>query len=368
MNESWKNRENARASQHAPIPAAFVLGSSSLACAACGNADGNRILELPGEPAARGRGEEQRFFAYSQCGVCSSLLLMETPADIDSYYAGGYYSFDEGGAAGAGLRGYLVRSRNRYEAKTEGLAGRILANLAPFPQLRILRSLFEGRFGPKLGLEARILDVGCGVGQWLRMLRDLGCTDLTGVDPYLDASKTSDGVRLVKGEVADLDGEYDVIFCSHALEHIAEAGEALSGMRARLAAGGVAVISIPLAESYAWKRYGGEWVQLDAPRHVHLFTEAGFRSLAEANGLHVAHVEHNANEFMILGSEARLLGQGPHQTSPDGQSVKSVIKGFSRADRKAAAKIAFLANRLATADQAAFFCRADERGARKMEG
>ncbi len=58
------------------------------ACLVCGNAGGNRIL------AAREKmNGTLDSFDYVQCAACGHLHLVTLPADLDAYYAKGYYSF-----------------------------------------------------------------------------------------------------------------------------------------------------------------------------------------------------------------------------------------------------------------------------------
>ena len=57
---------------------------------------------------------------------------------------------------------------------------------------------------------------------------------------------------------------------------------------------------IPVADSYAWRRYGVNWVNLDAPRHLFLHTPDSMKRLAEQTGLTISDLvfEGNASQFI----------------------------------------------------------------------
>lgn len=345
-------------------PHTVDLGRADTSCSACENSSGNRLLAVPGEPVRNG--ERGATFVYAECGRCASLDIVEGPEDLASFYEGGYYSFAGGRASG--LHNAVKRLRDGYEISGEGFVGGMLARTWPNPSLQSLRPLLGGVFGAAIGRASRILDVGCGAGAWLKVLREQGFHRLTGVDPFLESEHRDDSLRLFRGEIEDVEGEFDLISSTHALEHMEDPESALIAMKRRLAPEGVIMISIPLADSYAWRRYGGEWVQLDAPRHAHLYSVAGFRALARRAGLCVAHVQFNSREIMVLGSEMRLVGLGPHQREEKIGGYKAALATFDKAARRAASSIAKLTNTLGTADQATFFCRAELRPEGTKEG
>ena len=70
-----------------------------------------------------------------------------------------------------------------------------------------------------------------------------------------------------------------------------------------LAPGGQAVVRIPVASSYAWRRYGVNWINLDAPRHFFLHTFKSIELLARDASLVMGDVIHEGNGEQIWGSE-----------------------------------------------------------------
>ncbi|MCC6830142.1 MAG: class I SAM-dependent methyltransferase [Thermoleophilia bacterium] len=140
----------------------------------------------------------------------------------------------------------------------------------PAGGLRIDYESFEGRYRPEeavrrhqeryleyLGDRGRVLDVGCGRGELVEMLRERG-VDATGVDldPDFAGLAASRGLPVVHGDgIAHVNGlpagSLDGIMASHVVEHL-EAAELLRlihGAADALAPGGVLIMETPNPES-----------------------------------------------------------------------------------------------------------------------
>jgi len=155
----------------------------------------------------------------------------------------------------------------------------------------------------QINLKSRILDVGCGKGDFLLTLHSLGFRRLLGVDPYFD--KGREGVEILRGTVHDIpDGQsFDLIIFNHSLEHIQEQTGTLTKTQEILSENGTCLIRIPVKTEYIWNRYGVNWVQLDAPRHIFLHTTRSMNILAKKTGFEVEAVIFDSNEFQFYGSE-----------------------------------------------------------------
>lgn len=97
------------------------------------------------------------------------------------------------------------------------------------------------------------LDIGCGAGLLCEPLARLGA-DVTGVDASADniaaASAHAEGVgldiRYMAGEVGGLDiGTFDLVTCVEVVEHVADKSAFIRDVAARLAPGGLLVMSTP---------------------------------------------------------------------------------------------------------------------------
>ena len=311
------------------------------ACLVCGNAAGNRILV-----ALEKMDGTLDPFDYVQCAACGHLHLVAPPADPGAYYAKGYYSFHA--RAIPGVRRWFYRIRTAALLGAGSAPGRILNRLKP---------PYYAYWLAKTGLRPgdRVLDVGCGAGNLLRILQTSGLA-CTGIDPYLPGdARTPEGVELRKADLLTERQTYRAILFNHSFEHVPNPREVLAHAATRLEPDGCAVVRIPLADSFAFFRYGPDWIQWDAPRHVNLFTQDSFARLAAQVGLRVETTIHDSDKMQFWGSEEYRLnvfhnspesyGHDPHQT----RFSKRQLREF---DRWAA-----WLNRLGAGDQATFICR-----------
>lgn len=318
------------------------LGASSVVCFACGNAAGNRNLRVPGEAS------QQEKFVYSECANCRSLAIATIPDDLSAYYAGNYYSFST--PTRGRLRGWAKAKRDRYCMTGSGLMGAAFAKVSRSLAHEDMRPIMDGSLTGTAVSDPLILDVGCGAGAWLHSLAACGLTRLTGIDPFLPSERTTGSPLLFRHGISDVTSMFDVIRANHSLEHMPDPASALEHIGKQLNPGGVALISIPLADSAIWRTFGGDWVQLDAPRHLRLFSVKGFFALCAKLNLKVIRVLFDSDEFSVLGSEFRQRGVGPHE---DGAAV--LWASVTQRDRRRAREIVHRANVTETADQANFF-------------
>ncbi|MET0146029.1 MAG: bifunctional glycosyltransferase/class I SAM-dependent methyltransferase [Ilumatobacteraceae bacterium] len=144
---------------------------------------------------------------------------------------------------------------------------------------------------------AKVLDVGCASGELGRALRDLGHY-VVGVD--IEASEGASG-GLDEFFVQDLDdglptaltGQFDVIVCADALEHLRRPDELLADLHRHLQPGGAVLVSVPnFAHWYPRVRVATGRFDYDRrgildAGHVRFFTDRTFRRLAAGAGFGV---------------------------------------------------------------------------------
>lgn len=102
-----------------------------------------------------------------------------------------------------------------------------------------------------LCLDARILDYGCGSGEWLLNLIQLGYRHLSSAD--IEENRASLGRLREAGisthTIAELDegpdASFDVIRLEHVLEHLPQPVSSLCRIRRLLAPGGWLVVTVP---------------------------------------------------------------------------------------------------------------------------
>lgn len=314
-------------------------------CAICGNSTANRLHTA--REMMYGLREE---FPYLECSACGCLQIVTTPPDMQRYYPACYYSFrTEAPRRIGGLSGFLRRQRARYcRFGSNRLWGLRSTRYGAFEWFKKTHTTFR----------SRILDVGCGSGSRLLDMAGDGFTDLTGQDLFVPASVDyGNGVRILKCGLADLPGPYDLIVLHHSFEHMPEPLRVLQDLRKQTAPGGHVLICLPVV-AWAWRHYGTDWVGVDAPRHLFLYTERGLRLLAGKAGLDVVDVVYDSGALQFWASE--LIRRGMLWVEPTGTGVRSGQHHFSRSEMRTFKRRAQDLNRQGDGDAACFYLRRRE--------
>lgn len=98
----------------------------------------------------------------------------------------------------------------------------------------------------------RVLDIGCGTGNLGAALKKQGAKEVVGIT-YSPEEGVAAGRKIDRVLVADLDifvpppdlGMFDVIVCSHVLEHLREPHRLLRLMHQHIAPTGVLIVALP---------------------------------------------------------------------------------------------------------------------------
>jgi SAM-dependent methyltransferase len=236
-------------------------------------------------------------FLYFQCADCGCLQIKDIPSDMAKYYPSDYYSLADFPDKYNSLAHIVGLARTRYAVFDKGIIGKFLYNRFPHPILRSLSRI-------NLTKDSRILDVGCGSGNALYSMRTFGFRNLLGVDPYNENDIFyANGLKILKKQIYDIEGEFDVIMFHHSFEHIDTPIETMQTVRKLLSPQGVCIIRIPLVDSWAWENYGTYWIQIDAPRHFFLHSKKSMDVVARKAGLRIKEILYDSTEFQFWGSE-----------------------------------------------------------------
>lgn len=327
-------------------------------CRICGNDEGNKPYVV----------QEMQFgsrekFDYFECDHCGCLQIAEVPEDLSRHYPSNYFSFQNVEPTVAyskpGLPGFkqrlISRQLTQHYFRQRTLLGEWLAQ----------RSSMSGDYplwvrdkSLNLGLtpDSQILDVGCGKGQLLLDLHELGFTNLLGIDPFLEADITYDnGVRVLKKNLIELDQQFQFIMLHHSFEHMPDQIGTLKTLKQLLGPEGFVLIRIPIAGSYCWRKYGVHWAALDAPRHIFLHTPKSLGLIASKMGFDIAEVVYDAEGYSHWASEQYRMGI----PLMDDRSYKinASLSPFTREQIAAFIALDAQLNASGQADIAAFFLR-----------
>ncbi len=315
-------------------------------CRICGNTKGIRTFTA--KEMMFGTRES---FEYFECPNCKCLQASKPPQDMSKYYRGDYYASTK-----------TLKKNERRPSARNILKATIFWSLLLLGQKTLLKQiifLFPETYALNLPKRTQIkpnssiLEVGCGRGDFLSALRSLGFSNLLGIDPY--AEKGIEGVEILRCTIQDLpdDVSFDLIVFNHSLEHIEDQIGTLAKTHKLLSENGTCLIRVPVKTEYIWNRYGVEWVQLDAPRHIFLHTTRSMKILAEKTGFEIETVIFDSTEFQFYGSEQYkqnipLRAANSHWSSPE----KSI---FNRERIEEFKRISSELNAIEQGDQAQFY-------------
>ena len=225
------------------------------------------------EPMAVGEDFEYKSspdtFLAMRCSGCGLVYLNPRPAmsELTRIYPPEYHAFD----FSAQRYGFIYRVRRRLEA----------------------RRLLAWCIG--LRADARILDVGCGDGFHLRVLRDFGRSSwaLEGVEPDVRAAEAARraGFTIHRSTIQALglaESRYDLVLLIATLEHVDDPPAVLTAVRALLRPGGRIGIVTDNTDTADFRLFGRRhWGGYHFPRHWNLFNRATLRLLASRSNLQV---------------------------------------------------------------------------------
>ncbi len=142
----------------------------------------------------------------------------------------------------------------------------------------------------KVGNGKKILDYGCGVGDFLEHLQKNGY-DVLGMEPNDSARRIAQskvGIEKVTSTELEQNTEkYDVITLWHVLEHIPNLKEIITELKKHLTKSGILVVAVPNHQSYDAKYYGKYWAAYDVPRHLWHFSDKSMSNLLSNFGMKI---------------------------------------------------------------------------------
>jgi len=232
-------------------------------------------------------------WSLMRCQACDLVWLnpRPLPTEVEKLYED-YYThsvlYDNTDKVKALVKSSVLRTSYGYEVDgAKPLLGRLLSRLGPIQ---------EAVGAAVLWLHARergrLLDVGCGNGQFLARMRELGW-EVMGVEPDPEAVRIARerfGLEVVQGTLEEAglsEGSFDVITMNHVIEHVPDPVATLSECRRLLRPGGKLIVVTPNTRSLGRRLFGEHWRGWEVPRHLFVFSPRSLRACAERAGLTV---------------------------------------------------------------------------------
>ncbi|MEI7660731.1 MAG: class I SAM-dependent methyltransferase [Bacteroidota bacterium] len=241
-------------------------------------------------------------FNILQCISCGFRFVNPRP---DKNEIGGYYQSEE----------YISHG----VVKTD-----LLSRVYRIARIFSIRNKY--RIVKKYCQSGRILDIGCGTGEFLAYCRKMGF-EVSGVEPNEKArhfAGMENGIT-VSGKLkpsGDNGGIFNCITMWHVLEHVHELDQTLDTIKELLTPDGTFIAAVPNSNSWDALHYGSSWAAYDVPRHLYHFTESTMTELAKRNGFEVVKTWPQKLDAYYVSMLSEKYAKGKKNY------LKSVILGF----------------------------------------
>lgn len=249
----------------------------------------DRMFDLPGE------------FNVKKCSRCSLVFLDPQPSQnlLKKHYPSkNYYAYEK-----SKMRGLFITLRN-YLFEHYYSPNIFTLSISTFIQ--------NVPAIPSYVRDGKILDIGCGDGDTLVMLKKLGW-ETYGLDIDSQAVEIAKkrGINAKLGTFREIskypDNYFDAIRLYHVIEHIDNPSECLSLIRKKLKREGELLIGTPNINSVIAFLFKSYWYNLDTPRHLFLFSPQTLGKLLNKNDFFIKKTEF-CSAGGIVGSLQYIIG------------------------------------------------------------
>lgn len=158
----------------------------------------------------------------------------------------------------------------------------------------------------------RLLDVGCGNGQFLSRMRNMGW-DVVGVEPNLKAARVGRkrfGLKIFQttlGEANLPSAQFDAVTMNNVIEHVQDPISSIKECRRVLRKGGQFVMITPNINSIGHRLFKKSWRGLEVPRHFQLFSPWTLRICNELAKMKVQSIKTIAVAARDIWYESRFV-------------------------------------------------------------
>ncbi len=212
----------------------------------------------------------QAFFKIDRCKNCSFKFTNPRPLsnELASYYDSPNYISH-------------TNNPNNFINK--------LYRLARYFTLRQKTAFIQKVNDGKVG---RLLDIGCGTGEFLQKAVAAGWRGY-GIEPEKKAREQiiNTGKDSIHASLVDLKASsFDVITLWHVMEHLPDLKKDLAKIYEKLKPGGKLIIAVPNANAAEAKYYQEFWAAYDVPRHLYHFDIDSMSRLLQSSGFTISDI------------------------------------------------------------------------------
>jgi SAM-dependent methyltransferase len=270
-------------------------------CLLCGNSGATTVAH----GSDRLYHTTSRQFDVVRCAGCGLLRLdpLPTPDELRGYYPSNYWFAPDTSTAG------------RMEEAWRRL---VLRDHVRFVSQAMASSTAKGP----------LLDVGCGGGLFLGMMRERGHR-VVGLDFSREAAAVAWRQQQTPAVVAEFasaplrSGSFAAITMFHVMEHLYDPRGYVAAARNLLAPDGRLIVQVPNAASWQCRLLGRAWNGMDVPRHLFDFRDSDLAKLLEQGGFEVVRRKY----FSLRDNPAGLASSIAPSLDPMARRVRRVPEG-----------------------------------------
>lgn len=142
----------------------------------------------------------------------------------------------------------------------------------------------------------KILDYGCGVGVFVKILLDLGY-DCDGIDlseGSIAIGRKRLGLKSIKVglDLKNIDKKYDAVLATTVIEHLTNPSSFLESAHNILKSNGLIVLEFPSADSLSFKILKDYWYWVSAPYHLYYYTKKSMEILLNKCGYKIIDINY----------------------------------------------------------------------------
>ncbi len=271
-------------------------------------------------------------FDVVKCCDCGLFFINPQPEskDLAPHYPVNYYSYNP-------EEDHLAAREEKLYSVFYGTESKWLKRLLYLPIRFHVRTVSGGP-------GTRLLDIGCGAGNFLATIKKTLQFDVYGVEPWSEDSSFAarHGLTVFHGRLEQAsypDEFFDIVTMNQVLEHVSAPKAILREIRRVLRPQGTLVLGVPNGDALLRRVCGKRWAALDVPRHLFIPTVENLRLLCEENGFTFEHVRYDGGPDIILRTLLLMMGVKHQETVP-----------LSRLSRVACLPLVYLLNSLHLAD------------------
>ncbi len=278
---------------------------------------------------------------YLRCPDCSLVWLHPHPVleDINKLY-GDYYTHNAQGSSLplASMRRKLEHAvlgtrfgYGKYLANSprEKIIGELVSLISPLRDIAGARTMWL-----EAGGGGHLLDIGCGNGEFLAFMRELGW-EVVGVEPDPEAAQIAQskfGLEVIYSDLREvgLPKEFfTAITMSHVIEHMVDPMEVLYTCHQLLKPNGRLIVVTPNVESLGHQVFGAAWRGLEPPRHLFLFSKSTLSDCLSYAGFEIQTIRATAARGFGIWLRSRLIKENRIQANKVRSPYSYILKDLA---------------------------------------